>query len=165
MAQNQIAILYGADVIERRLANDGVAGDQRVGRPSRSSARPAIPRQGIHLGDRGAIGHSLSLRLRMSPAAVAGTVPGEPVTHHDSLEIGAIEVTDRDAPIIRSLPGQLASNLFAEHERFDGFRGFSGARFIPLRRRDSLKANRHISQLDGVAVPNIGDLPDRPAFR
>ena len=67
----------------------------------------------------------------MAPAGVARTVPGEPVTHHDSLEIGAIEVADRDAPIIRSLPGQLASNLFAEHERLDGCRGLAPPGSLP----------------------------------
>jgi hypothetical protein len=97
----------------------------------------------------------------VAPAAVARAVPGEPVAHHDSLDIGAIEVADRNAPIIRSLAGQLTWNLFAEHERLDGFRGLSAAWLTPLRRRDPLKPNRHVPRFDRIAVPNVGDLPDQ----
>jgi hypothetical protein len=79
----------------------------------------------------------------MAPAAVAWAVPGEPVAHHHSLDIDTIEVADRNAPIIRSLPGQFTSNLFAEHERFDGFCGLSAAWLTSLRRRDPLKPNCH----------------------
>jgi hypothetical protein len=115
---------------------------QPESRPPRSSARPTVPGQGIHLGDLRALGGSLALCLGMAQAAVARTVSGEPLAHHDSLDLGAIEVADRDAPIIRSLAGQLAPNLFAEHERLDGFRGLSAAWLTPLRRRDPHEADR-----------------------
>ena len=108
---------FGVDVvlIERGFANERCrarSAGQRPCRAPRTSARAAIPGQGIDPADRRAVGRSLALCLPMAPAAVAWTVPGVSGAHHDRLDVGAIEVADRDAPIIRSLPGQLASNFF-----------------------------------------------------
>jgi hypothetical protein len=50
----------------------------------------------------GWLGDLACMRLVQHPRSIA------------HLDVGAIEVADRDAPIIRPFPGQLASNLFAE---------------------------------------------------
>jgi hypothetical protein len=46
VAQNQIPALETADVIERGLANDGVAGDQLVGRHAAAQRRRQYPGRG-----------------------------------------------------------------------------------------------------------------------
>jgi hypothetical protein len=130
----------------------------------RRSAHLTVAGQGIDLADRSTISGSLAFGLGVASAAVARTVPSEPVAHHGCLDIGAIETADRDAPIISSLPGQLASNLFAEHERLDGFPRLNAAWLTPVRRSNPLKPNRHIAQFDRITVSNIGDLPDQGSF-
>ena len=71
------ASLHAPDVIERGLANKGVAGHPLVSRdPSCTSVRPTIPGQGVRPPNRRAVGSSLDFSLTIAPTAEPGAVAG-----------------------------------------------------------------------------------------
>jgi hypothetical protein len=84
--------------------------------------------------------------------------------NHDLADVGAVDVADAGAPVVGAGPVELAPDRPATHQLDHRLARLGATGFIPFGGRESAQANRHASQLDRVAVPNVGDLPDqRPA--
>ena len=110
MAENQIAALQSANLIECGLADDGVAGDQLVSRHRGVrglSAPPAIPGQGVRSPNSRTVG-SLDLSLPIAPTADPGAITGEALSNHRLAYVFPVQVADPHTTILRALAVEFA---------------------------------------------------------
>jgi hypothetical protein len=102
----------------------------------------------------------LAFCLGIAPIAKPGAIPGQTTADHDVADVVALQVADTDAPVVRAIAVEFAPQGAALNQLEHGLGGRGTPRFVTLRRSQTIEADRHAPDLDGVAVPNVRDLGD-----